>query len=96
MASPHVLVVAALVWSNHPDCSNEQIRDALTATAQRSGERDDYYGHGIVQDNDAVSYSSASGCGSAGDPPTTSDPPTTEDPSEHCGQKGDSCFNTND
>jgi serine protease len=29
MASPHVAGVAALVWSHHPDKTNDQIRTAL-------------------------------------------------------------------
>ena len=51
MATPHVAGVAALVWSRHSQCSSEQIRKALTATAQDLGSagRDNSYGHGLVQ-----------------------------------------------
>ena len=51
MATPTTSGVAALVWSNHPGCSNEDIRDALKATAEDQGApgRDDYYGYGIIK-----------------------------------------------
>ena len=34
MATPAVAGVAALVWSNNPDCNGTEIREALKATAQ--------------------------------------------------------------
>ena len=51
MATPTVSGVAALVWSNHPGCSNEQVRAALKDTAEDQGApgRDDYYGYGIIK-----------------------------------------------
>ncbi|MCY7295282.1 S8 family serine peptidase [Alteromonas sp. a30] len=68
MATPHVSGAAALVWSFHQSCSNEQIRKALRDTAQDRGAsgRDNFYGHGIVQVADANAYLNQFGC--AGDP----------------------------
>ena len=56
MATPHVSGVAALVWSANPNWTNEQIRNALTSTAEDlgSGGRDVYYGYGLVQAYDAL------------------------------------------
>jgi serine protease len=68
MATPHVSGVAALVWSYHQSCSNEQIRAAMNATAEDRGAagRDNFYGHGIAKALDAVNYLNTFGC--AGDP----------------------------
>jgi subtilisin family serine protease len=65
MATPHVAGVAALVWSNHQDCTNQEIRNALTTTALDLGAsgRDDLYGHGLVQAASAITYLDANGCG---------------------------------
>ncbi len=65
MATPHVSGVAALVWSHFPQCSNQQIRDALNATAQDRGAtgRDTSYGFGIVKAKDAYDYLSQTDCG---------------------------------
>lgn len=73
MATPAVAGVAALVWSNHPQCSGEDIRNALKATARDAGAsgNDVYFGYGIVQAADADAYLTANGCaggGSGGDP----------------------------
>ncbi|GAA0852049.1 S8 family serine peptidase [Aliiglaciecola litoralis] len=67
MATPHVAGAAALVWSFFPQCSNEEIRGALNATAKDKGSsgRDNLYGHGIVQARDAYDYLNTFGC--AGD-----------------------------
>ncbi|WP_046004264.1 S8 family serine peptidase [Pseudoalteromonas rubra] len=64
MATPHVSGVAALVWSNFPQCSAAQIRSALNATAKDKGSagRDNYYGHGIVQAKAAYDYLVNAGC----------------------------------
>ena len=67
MASPHVAGVAALVWSQAPGCTADEIRNALTSTAldlAKSG-KDDYTGYGLVQAADAVEYL-ASDCGDSG------------------------------
>lgn len=67
MASPHVAGAAALVWSFFPNCSNDQLRAALNATAKDKGSagRDNFYGHGIVKAADAYTYLNNYGC--AGD-----------------------------
>ncbi|MFY8274652.1 S8 family serine peptidase [Pseudoalteromonas sp. SSDWG2] len=64
MATPHVSGVAALVWSNFPECSANGIRMALRASAQDLGEEGyDYaYGWGLVQAKDAVDYINEHGC----------------------------------
>src|SRR5690606_34920555 len=72
MATPHVSGVAALVWSNHSQCTAKQIRNVLNATAQDRGAagRDVYYGHGIVKAKAASDYIAANGCeGDDGNPP---------------------------
>ncbi|WKE64842.1 S8 family serine peptidase [Gallaecimonas kandeliae] len=68
MATPHVAGVAALVWSYFPSCSATQIRSALDATAKDLGTagRDNYYGYGLVQAQDAVDYLNANGCDGGG------------------------------
>ena len=51
MATPHVAGVAALVWSNNPNCTATQVRNALKSTAIDLGTpgRDDKTGYGLVQ-----------------------------------------------
>ena len=65
MASPHVAGVAALVWSQHTTCTNNDIRNALHASAKDLGAagRDNAYGYGLVQAKAAVDYLTANGCG---------------------------------
>ncbi|WP_290653016.1 S8 family serine peptidase [Idiomarina sp.] len=73
MATPHVVGVSALVWSHFADCSNTDIRSALSATAEDLGDtgRDNAYGHGLVQAKLAYNYLANNGCsgsdGSGGD-----------------------------
>ena len=64
MASPHVSGVAALVWSHYPNCTNVEIRNALTASALDVGEegRDYHFGHGIVKAGKALNYLNLVGC----------------------------------
>ena len=71
MATPHVVGVAALVWSQFPECGAQNIRDALAATAIDLGTtgRDDIFGFGLVQSAAAVSYLSAEGCETPPAPP---------------------------
>lgn len=73
MATPAVAGVAALVWSNNPNCTNTEIREALKATADDQGTagRDDYFGYGIVKAADASA--SLANCG--GTPPTGNSAP---------------------
>lgn len=68
MATPHVSGVAALVWSQFPQCTAKQIRNVLNATAKDKGQagRDTSYGHGIVQAKAAVDYLTANGCDTSG------------------------------
>jgi serine protease len=68
MASPHVAGVAALVWSNHPDCTAAEIRSALNATAEDRGAagRDTSYGWGIVKAKAAHDYLTNNGCDGSG------------------------------
>ena len=51
MATPHVVGVAALVWSQYPSASNADVRAALTSSALDLGPagRDSAYGYGLVQ-----------------------------------------------
>ncbi len=58
MATPHVSGVAALVWAAHPEWTNADVREALSATAKDLGTpgRDTSYGFGLVQAADAIAY----------------------------------------
>jgi len=64
MATPHVAGVAALVWSNAPQCSSTEIGKALKASALDLGAPGwDYkYGTGEVQAKAALDYITATGC----------------------------------
>jgi len=68
MATPHVVGVAALVWSKNTSWTNQQIRDALERTALDLGVagRDDTYGHGLVQAKKALDFLQAGGGGGGG------------------------------
>lgn len=70
MATPTVSGVAALIWSNHPTCSGEEIRSALKASAEDQGApgHDVYYGNGIVKAAAAHAYLAQNGC-AGGNPP---------------------------
>jgi len=73
MATPHVAGVAALVWSNNPNCNASDIRSALKSTAvdlETSG-RDDKTGYGLVQAK-AASDSLTNSCSGTTPPPTGS------------------------
>ncbi len=64
MATPHVVGVAALVWSLRLECSNDQLRQTLRSSAQDLGAlgRDNSYGYGLVQAK-AAADKMALGCG---------------------------------
>ncbi|MGL4474026.1 MAG: S8 family serine peptidase, partial [Shewanella sp.] len=64
MATPAVSGVAALVWSNHSECTGTQIRNALKATAMDAGAigKDNYFGYGIVNAQLADVYLTTNGC----------------------------------
>jgi subtilisin family serine protease len=58
MATPHVSGVAALVWSHDTSWTNQEVRDALNATAEDLGTagRDNAYGYGLVQAAAALDF----------------------------------------
>lgn len=64
MATPAVSGVAALVWSNFPTCTGEEIRSALKSTAEDAGAagKDDYFGYGIVKAKAAFEHLTSVGC----------------------------------
>lgn len=64
MATPHVVGVAALAWSQRLECSNDQLRQTLRSSAQDLGApgRDNSYGYGLVQAR-AAADRLALGCG---------------------------------
>jgi len=68
MATPHVSGVAALVWSTNASCTNSEIRSALNGSAIDLGPagRDNAYGFGLVQADDATALLD---CGGAEPPP---------------------------
>lgn len=72
MATPAVSGIAALVWSNHNNCTGTDIRNALKATAEDAGANgnDVYFGAGIVKAVAADAYLTANGCGDVVEPPT--------------------------
>ena len=74
MATPHVSGVAALVWSHHDQCTNDEIRDALASTAEDLGEpgRDNSYGFGLVQAAAALAALDVNGCDGTGCSPSES------------------------
>ncbi len=78
MATPAVAGLAALVWSNNPNCTGTEIRDALKATAQDQGAagRDDYFGYGIAKGADANAYLAGQACGGGTPPPPGNVVPT--------------------
>ncbi|MGH7573523.1 MAG: S8 family serine peptidase [Longimicrobiales bacterium] len=59
MATPHVAGAAALLSAEYPEWGNEDIVNALLATAsdQGVGGRDNYYGHGIADAARAIGVS---------------------------------------
>jgi subtilisin family serine protease len=88
MATPHVSGVAALVWNNHPTCTNDEIRSALAASAEDLGAagRDNAFGYGLVSAGGAMTelMSGCSGSGGGGGGSCTA------------GQTGDPCSTGSD
>ncbi|KKO44676.1 peptidase S8 [Arsukibacterium ikkense] len=63
MATPGVSGVAALVWSNFPQCTGTEIRNALKSTAVLPANGDPVkFGKGIVKAKAAYDYLLANGC----------------------------------
>lgn len=56
VGDPHVSGAAGLIWSCHPNASNQKIRDTLNATARDKGAagRDNAHGYGVVQARKAI------------------------------------------
>ena len=73
MATPHVTGAVALLLEAYPNATPAQVRKALADSAQDLGApgRDVYYGHGLLQINQALVALAAilSGDGGGGDPP---------------------------
>ncbi|MFD2631352.1 S8 family serine peptidase [Idiomarina piscisalsi] len=101
MASPHVAGVAALVWSHHPTCSAQEIRNVLNVTAEDLGAsgRDVKYGYGLAQSKDAIDYIDANGCDGSGggggeEPPTNNELSNGQTVSNLSATTGDSLYYT--
>jgi len=88
MATPHVSGVAALVWSNHLTCTNDEVRTALQNTAEDLGTagKDNSYGYGLVQAAAANSALSCDGGGGGGGC-------TLGQPGEPCSDNSQCCSN---
>jgi subtilisin family serine protease len=56
MSAPHVAGTAALVWAQHPDWSNVEVRSRLDNTAEDLGDPgwDRWYGYGLVDAYEAA------------------------------------------
>ncbi len=54
MACPHVAGVAALIWSDNPGMTHEQVRAELHATAEDIGFPQTYQGYGLVDAENAT------------------------------------------
>jgi len=92
MACPHVAGVGALVWSHFPGKTSEDIRKALTASADDLGNpgRDDEYGYGLVNADRAFKLLN----GDLTLAPTaapTPQRPCNDDPLDFSDSRGNSC-----
>lgn len=58
MAVPHIAGIAALLWSQFPQASNEDIRQAIEASARDAGAcgRDPIFGHGVANAMEAARF----------------------------------------
>jgi len=65
MAVPHVSAVAGLLWMYFPQCTNQQIRNVLSASAKTIGNDNcnTYTGYGLVQAIDAYKLLDKGNCG---------------------------------
>ena len=90
MATPHVSGVAALIWSHDTSWTNQQVRDCINATALDLGAagRDNAYGNGLIQAQDALNGLIAGSCGGGGNPPTCSPAGSS------CSSNSDCCSNS--
>jgi serine protease len=70
MATPHVAGVAAVVWSSDLTKTNDQVRTALSSSAEDLGTagRDNSFGHGLVRTVNAIQALAAGGGGGGTDP----------------------------
>ena len=89
MATPHVSGVAALIWSHDTSWTNQQVRDCINATALDLGAagRDNAYGFGLIQAQDALNGLIAGTCGGGGTP-------TCEPVGASCTSNADCCSNS--
>ncbi len=71
MAAPHVAGLAALVWSRHPEWTNDQVEWAIESTAYDAGEEgwDEVFGYGRIDARAAVALGAL--------PPTPTPTPAT-------------------
>lgn len=58
MATPHVSGAIARIWAALPGCTSDQVKEALYSTAKDLGEtgKDNYFGYGLLQTEDAYNY----------------------------------------
>lgn len=72
MASPHVAGSAALIWRACPACVADQVADCLEMTALDLGKpgKDEFFGSGLVQTNDAYQCLVGMGCCEVTESPT--------------------------
>ena len=66
MATPHVAGVAGLLWMYFPECTNQQIRNVLSASAKKINDDESCNintGYGLVQAIDAYVILDQGGCG---------------------------------
>lgn len=64
MAAPHVTGAIATLWQACPNCANTLIETCLKDTAKDLGEqgRDDVYGYGLIQTEDAYRCLTSKSC----------------------------------
>ncbi|MFT5521025.1 MAG: serine protease [Enterobacterales bacterium] len=78
MATPGAAGIAALIWSNNPNCTGAEVRQAMKDTAEEqgagAGNRDDNFGYGIVKAV-AANNTLSSRCGDGGGDPVGNTPP---------------------